>query len=232
MTPADFNLNEPEHLKQIRERTLLRIQELMGSDRLSLFSFATSSLTGVPIQAVILNAQGETLFESVIRTGLELDPESQKYHGLTRAEVDAAPTLEEVLPHLRKYLGDWNHVITFTPDFMTKALVRGCREEKLDMPAVGHWISGQDLLAPLVGTYNWTTDRWSKPKLIDCIGELALPGDFAALNTAKGNTQRLHFVLNHFAQGLQLPAVEHCERCGEPLDTCICGMDLPAGEPF
>lgn len=228
----EFSPNEPEHLKAERERALLRIQELMRRDDLSIFNFATSSLGGVPIQAVVMTNIAQVLLVTCIQTNLELDPDSQRFHGLSRTQVDDGQRLEQIMPTLREYLDESNTVITFTPDFMSKALARGCRETGVDMMGTTHWISAQELLAPLVGTYNWTTNRWSKPKLTDCIRDLAVPADFAPIGTAMGNTQRLWFVLNHYAQGLNLPAIEHCERCGEVLEHCTCGMDLPAGEPF
>lgn len=202
MSVQAFDPNSPSFFEDSRHAARATLFELATSTRLAVFAFATSSLRGVPIQAAVLGGpHGDVLH--TIRTSQPLDPESQAYHGLTQHEVDAAPSLAATMQALRQLLGEGQDVITFTPDFMRDALVRACRLEGVEMFGTSHWRRGQEILAPLCGRYNWTTNRWSRPKLIECIGDLAVPASFAALGTALGNAQRLKAVLEHhaFAEG-------------------------------
>lgn len=228
MTLRDFDPNRPTAFDDLRAATRAKFRELLASDNLSVFAFATSTLKGVPIQAVILNAAGEVLLNEIIKTEQELDPESQAYHGILQAQVGAGKEIFELpLPRL---LGESHQVITFSPQFMRDSLVRACRIEELEMFGTSHWLDGQELLATLVGSYNWTTNKWSKPKLTDCIKDLPMPAEFAPIGTALGNAQRLHALLVHFAAEPEQREVESgvCERCGL-VEHCTCGVELPAG---
>lgn len=227
MTLPAFDPNSPTFHADTQDAARAKIRQLLASDHLSVFGFATSSLRGVPIQAVALDGQGEVLQQTFIRTAQPLDPESQAYHGVQQADVDHARPLNVVLPTLTHVLNDCNDVITFSPDFMRQALIRVCRQEGVEMFGTGHWVSGQDLLATLTGTYNWTTGRWSRPRLADCCQGVTLPAHFAPMGTALGNAQRLLQVLRHHVtdHGKGTAAVGRCEQCGLALDECRCFHD-------
>lgn len=200
MSMAPFDPNSPTFFEDTRCAARETLLGLTTSVRLSVFWFATSSLRGVPIGYVVLGGQ-HFMASTVIHTDQPLDPDSQAYHGIQQHEVDNAPSLSIVLPTLRQLLDDTNEVVTFSPDFMRDALVRACKLDGLEMFGTSHWQSGQELLAPLCGTYNWTTGRWSRPKLIDCIGDLPMPAHYAAIGTALGNAQRLQALIEHHAHG-------------------------------
>lgn len=202
MSVPAFDPNSPTFLGDSRAAARIELRRLLASPTLTVFAFATSSLRGVPIQVAALGVDGVP-WAQTIRTGEPLDPESQAYHGLQQADVDAGTPLAGLLTHLRHVLDGQNAVVTFSPDFMRDALVRACRLEGLECFGTSHWLSAQELLAPLCGAYNWTTGRWSRPKLTDCIGDLALSGDLAPIGTALGNVQRLHAVMVHQAQEAQ-----------------------------
>lgn len=102
-----------------------------------------------------------------------------------------------------------------------------------------HWVSGQELLQPVCGTWNWTRMGWNRLSLVQAIGDAALPGDLAALGTALGNAQRLYHLLGYHAageagEGHPEPdaadpwgdaaggAAPTCEQCRRGLDECDC----------
>lgn len=197
----EFNPHVSEEQQKQRAQALERVAQLQASPRLRVLALATNGLQGVPIQATIVGPFEQILYDTLIHTTHPLDLDSQGYHGIQAAQLVDAPTLAEVMPQLRTLLGEHEDVVGFTLDFLVKALVRGCRAEGIEMLGAAHWISGQELLMPIVGTWNWNTGRWGKIKLLDAIGDMAVPGDFAPLNTCRGNAQRLAAVLDHYAEG-------------------------------
>lgn len=227
MTLHDFDPNSPTFFDDTKAATRAEFCELLDSDRLSVFAFATSSLKGVPIQFATLDFGGDAHMWT-IKTAEPLDPGSQAFHGLSQADVDAGYPMAAMLPILNEYLGEGRKVITFSPDFMREALVRACRLEGLECFGTSHWLNGQEMLAHLVGSYNWTSNRWSRPKLTDCIRDLPMPEYFAPIGTALGNAERLHALIEHFGiEPQQQAASDTFERCGE---YCICGLELPGGD--
>lgn len=227
MTVPDFDPNSPTFFSDTKAATRALFRELLADGRLSVFAFATSSLRGVPIQFALVEDDGQAMTWT-ISTTQPLDPGSQAFHGLSQVEVDDGAPLSEMMSTLREYLGEGNRVITFSPDFFREALVRACRLEGVEMFGASHWLDGQALLSTLVGSYNWTANRWSKPKLTDCIRDLEMPGDFAPIGTALGNAQRLHALLKHFAQEPDeqpRQTFQTCERCGLA-DDCTCHGDV------
>lgn len=233
MSLPAFNPNSPTFFDDTKAATAQRFRELLASPNLTVFAFATSSLRGVPIQFVRVNELGVVTHDMVIKTFKLLDPESQAYHGIQQAQVDAAELLRDQMPLLRSLLGDSNDVIAFSPDFMREALVRGCKDDGVECFGTSHWLDGQALLSHFCGVYNWTTHRWSKPKLIDCIRDLPMPAHFAPIGTAKGNAQRLHALMLHFAGLPERMESGFCGRCGLAED-CTCGLELAGVEhdPF
>lgn len=94
-----------------------KLRELLASDRLSVFAFATSSLKGVPIQVVALDADGDTRINQIIQTDQPLDPGSQAFHGLSAADVAGGLWLRGIMEDLEAHLDEDLQVITFSPDF-------------------------------------------------------------------------------------------------------------------
>ncbi|TCO71842.1 3'-5' exonuclease [Marinisporobacter balticus] len=70
---------------------------------------------------------------SLIRFHGEMDPFAFKAHGITREMTKDQPNLEEVLPRIRKYIGD-NIVV--------------CHNAKFDVPFMNHYFKKLDL--PLI----------------------------------------------------------------------------------
>lgn len=193
-----FNL-EPVPNEE-RRKALERVSLIHRSPALRVAALSTTDIKGVPVAAAVIGPQGDVLLDTLIYTAEQIQPGAQSVHGIRQAQLEGAPTLAGVLPQLESLLSsDGLDVVWFTPDFMTRALVRGCEREGLEMFSTADWIDGQALLTPVCGTYSWSTGKWGKLTLIQAIGDQAMPGDLAPLGSALGNAQRLWHVLRHHA---------------------------------
>lgn len=210
-----------------RSKALERVRLLMASPTLRVAALATTDIKGVPVAAAVLGPQGDVLLDTLIHTTEQIQPGAQSAHGIRQAQLGGAPTLAEILPRLEALLsGDGLDVVFFTPDFMTRTLVRGCEREGLEMFSTADWIDGQALLTPICSTYNWSTGKWARPNLPTAIGDLALPGDLAPLGGALGNAQRLWHVLRHHASPIVSTGgdveASPCPVCGLDIHSCGC----------
>lgn len=208
-----------------RRKALERVALIHRSATLRVAALATTDIKGVPVAAAVIGPQGEVLLDTLIYTAEQIQPGAQSVHGIRQAQLERAPTLADVLPQLEMMLSGSSDTVFFTPDFMARALIRGCEREHLEMFSASNWIDAQTLLTPICGTYNWTRGTWGKLTFAQAIGDLALPADLAPLGTALGNAQRLWHVLRHHATA-QATALEGeaspCPVCSLDIRTCGC----------
>ncbi|MVN88745.1 hypothetical protein GO986_18565 [Deinococcus sp. HMF7620] len=218
---------------QERNKALERTKLLMASPTLRVAALATTDIKGVPVAAAVLGLRGEVLLDTLIHTAEPIQAGAQSVHGIRQAQLEGAPTLANALPQLEMLLsGNGLDVIFFTPEFMSRSLVRGCEREGLEMFSTADWIDGQALLTPICSAYNWSTGKWVKLTFVQAIGDLAMPGDLAPLGSALGNAQRLWHVLRHHSVAGTSAAsnmeASPCPVCGLNIHTCACtsnGLD-------
>ncbi|MVN88587.1 hypothetical protein GO986_17770 [Deinococcus sp. HMF7620] len=223
---------------QEREAAQTKLTALLASPTLRVVALATTGLrNAVPVQFVVLDGQGGVLLDTRCFTTQPIEPDAQAMHSVKAADLEHAPSLATCLRQFEDLTSAGHDVVLFAAPWMVESIVRACRAEGVEAFGMGHWQSGQELLTPICGTYNWTSGKWRPLKLTDAIGDLAVPGDFAAIGTALGNAQRLAFVLRHHGAGQVAVAPEEvqedlgnwgadeCARCGWPVQACVCVVD-------
>lgn len=96
----------------------------------------TTSLDGYPIQIGVLSADGEVLFDQLIKPpeGVEIDPKAQVVHGITLDDLTDAPEFVEIAHELRSICKD-KVVVIYNADFDTAVINRACL--KYDLPSLG-----------------------------------------------------------------------------------------------
>lgn len=249
-TVRDFDPHTGDDQARQRARSLAQIQQLHASPVLRVLSVATTGLKNAhPVAVTILGPGGVVLLDTNIYTLADIEPGAQALHGVTREALSHAPELRQVWAEVRGMLRPGNDVMTFSPKFTVETMVRACRTEDLEMFPTGHWADGQELLQPVCGVWNWSRMAWGRLSLAQAVGDVAVPGDSAAIGTCLGNAQRLYAVLEHYAAGeagaghpepdagdvwgdagrhegepvaYSSVAIPKCEQCWQALDECQC----------
>ena len=185
-------------------------------------AIATTGLEGVPIEVVVLDAQGQTLLRSLAATDQLIEPGAARVHGVGAAELVGAPSLAEVATDLRRALGG-GPVVAFAGPWL------GQRFAQAGVRVGAACLSAQPLLSAMCGAYNEAHQDFTRVRLGDIVaatGEEA--SHLAPLGTALGNAQRLALAVRHFGQGggaseaEQPEDVEPCPDCGAPVHFCEC----------
>lgn len=227
---ALFDLTPETAQAQDRTRSRARLQALAASPDLRVVALATTGLrSAAPVAAAVVGPHGAVLLNTLVHTDQVIEADAQAIHGVRQADLHGAPSLRTVMEQLEALTGPGRDVVLFAPGWTIGMLSGACGRAGVETFNMSHWESGQDLLAPLCGTYNWNKGKWSPLKFVDAIRDLAMPGDFAALGTALGNAQRLHALIVHYAHDPAAAPLDEapvheasCGRCGAPESFCEC----------
>ncbi len=211
------------------QRAAQKIRERAGSPNLRVLEISTNDLGGVPIAAVVLDGQGEVLYETLIRTDLPIDPGAQAVHGINGTMLLGEPSFAEAHEVLGRLLAPGLDVLVWAAPFIQASLNRGAAAEGLPRLPVRHWQPGlQILVTEAHGTYSHRRFDFLDVSRRKALDGVRLPGDAAPEGTALGNAQRTLAMLRHYAGGHAAaheadPVVEvACPGCGAPESLCEC----------
>jgi len=80
-----------------RQRVAQKARDLLSQDSLYLDTETTGlGSTAEIIEVAIINREGETVFESLVRPKGAIDPDARRVHGISMEMVQDAPTWQEV----------------------------------------------------------------------------------------------------------------------------------------
>ncbi|MFI7074268.1 3'-5' exonuclease [Micromonospora sediminicola] len=97
----------------------------------------TTGLHGYIVEVAVIDAAtGETLLDTLVNPGCDVEPEAQWVHGITDAELADAPPLAQVLPELLTVTHN-RTVLAYNADFDHCTVVRHARRDNLDPAHLG-----------------------------------------------------------------------------------------------
>lgn len=183
---------------------------------------ATTDLHGVPVEVVVLGADGRTLLRSYVATDQPISPDASRVHGVETGMLRGAPALADVVTKMRPVLGRGPVIAFAAPWLGARFAQAGVR---VGLTALG----AQDRLSAALGTYREDTGDFAKVSLRELVQATGQDvSRLAPLGSALGNTQRLTLVVRHFGLGGQAvsdeqpDAEESCPDCGAPVHFCEC----------
>ena len=208
---------------ELRAGALVQLQGWASDPATRYLAIATTGLEGVPIEVVLLDAQGQTLLHSLAATDHPIEPGATRVHGVGAAELVGAPSLADVAVKLRAALGP-GQVVAFVAPWLGQCFARAGVQ-------VGRTcVSAQRPLSALCGVYSQDHGDFTRVALREVVEMAGQPtAHLAPLGTALGNAQRLALAVRHFGSGSGVTEVEaaqegedHCADCGAPFHFCEC----------
>ncbi|MFY1573298.1 exonuclease domain-containing protein [Verrucosispora sp. WMMD703] len=102
----------------------------------------TTDLAGYLVEVAVIDAcTGDTLLDTLVAPGCEVEPEARWVHGITDAELADAPTLAEVLPRLLEVTAG-RTVLAYNAEFDHATIARHADRDGLDpahLDDLGTW---------------------------------------------------------------------------------------------
>jgi DNA polymerase-3 subunit epsilon len=101
--------------------------ELVAAGNFVVLDTETTSLEGYPVQIAVVDAQGETLFDRLIKPpeGIEIDAGAEKVHGISMEMVKDAPEFDAIVGELNRVI-DGKTVVAYNADFDKGVIGRAC----------------------------------------------------------------------------------------------------------
>jgi hypothetical protein len=97
----------------------------------------TTGLAGYLVEVAVIDAStGETLLDTLVAPGCEVEPEARWVHGITDAELVDAPTLAKVLPRLLEVTAG-RTVLAYNAEFDHATIARHAGRDDLDPAHLG-----------------------------------------------------------------------------------------------
>ncbi|MEV0733397.1 exonuclease domain-containing protein [Polymorphospora sp. NPDC050346] len=97
----------------------------------------TTGLAGYLVEVAVVDAcTGQTLLDTLVAPGCEIEPEARWVHGITDAELADAPTLAEVLPRLLEVTAG-RTVLAYNAEFDHAVICRHTSRDGLDPAHLG-----------------------------------------------------------------------------------------------
>ncbi|HYD60556.1 MAG TPA: 3'-5' exonuclease [Noviherbaspirillum sp.] len=106
------------------------------------------------IEIAILDSAGAVLLESLVRPTIPIPADATAIHGLTDADLEAAPTWPAIAPVVAEIL-DRRLVVAHNAGFDSRMLRQTCRRFGLEAPAAT-WLCTMQMLT------EWNGGRWPK----------------------------------------------------------------------
>ena len=147
---------------ELRAEAAARFAEWAACPSTRYLAIATTGLEGVPIEVVVLGAQGQTLLRSLAATDQPIEPGAARVHGVGAAELVEAPALAEVATDLRRALGG-GPVVAFAGPWL------GQRFAQAGVRVGAACLSAQPLLSAMCGAYNEAHQDFTRVRLGDIV---------------------------------------------------------------
>lgn len=193
------------------------LYERMQARDFILLDTETEGLNGGVIDLAIVDADGKTLFDSLIKNGGPIEEGARKVHHITEEMLKDAPSFAEVWPQVRTLLGSVPHVFTYNADFdrarLDYTIKRAGIDWDIEQDGRLSWLCLMQMYAEHWGEESWSGYRWQRLELALFQQEIEHSGYHRALSDA----QAAYKLLEHLA-GKHEKKIEEEERIQELLD--------------
>jgi DNA polymerase III epsilon subunit-like protein len=139
----------------------------MKARRFVVLDTETTGLEDPHIVAIaVISAEGTTLLDTLVRPAVAIPAGASAVHGISDADVSAAPRLPDLLPALQAAIGD-SVIITYNAEYDRRALRTSIPFDD-DAPwlfADRPWCCAMDLYARFWGDWNAKRHSWRWQKL-------------------------------------------------------------------
>jgi len=105
------------------------------------------------VQIGVIDLRGEVLLDALVRPSIPIPPGASAIHGLTDADVAAAPAFPAQYEALRDALAG-RVVIVYNADYDRRLLLQTCRVYDLPMIEAGRWHCAMKAYARYHGAWN------------------------------------------------------------------------------
>lgn len=115
------------------------------------------------VQLGVIDMQGSVVLDALVRPSRPIPPDASAIHGLTDADVAAAPAFPALYGALRDAIGG-RTVIVYNADYDRRILVQTCRLYDLPVIEAGRWYCAMKSYARFHGAWNSRHGdyRWHK----------------------------------------------------------------------
>jgi DNA polymerase III epsilon subunit-like protein len=156
----------------------------------------TTGLEGYLVElAVIDAATGETLLDTLVQPGTEVEEGARAVHKITDAELATAPTFAEVLPALVDAVGD-RTVLAYNADFDRPVLRRHAKRDGLhlgELARAERWDCLMNRYSDWLGEDRWVALGGGHRALEDCRAARSVLQEMTAQNGYVNPDERLWF---------------------------------------
>ena len=125
--------------KKRRQPLVEQAQSLLADPNIVILDTETTGLEGPQIiQIAVIDGQGATLLNSLVRLapGATIEPDATAIHGITEADLEAAPAWSRVWPELKK-ICHGKTVLAYNSAFDWRAIANTCKVAGIDNPTLG-----------------------------------------------------------------------------------------------
>ncbi|WP_125778274.1 3'-5' exonuclease [Antribacter gilvus] len=131
----------------------------------------TTGLDGYLVEVAVIDAAtGETLLDTLVQPGAEVEDGAREVHGITDADLADAPTFAEVLPDLAAAVGD-RVVLAYNADFDRTVLRRHAKRDGLrlgELARAERWDCLMEWYTDWLGEDRWVPLGGGHRALGDC----------------------------------------------------------------
>jgi DNA polymerase III epsilon subunit-like protein len=135
----------------VREEMSAWAREVLADPMTVILDTETTGLDGYVCEIAVASVKGDFLLDTLVNPLVPVEPGAFKIHGLTEAELSAAPAFDVIWPALATILLDHRRVVVYNAKFdsgvIRREVVRlGVKPPAFDwscaMTAYSDWLSG------------------------------------------------------------------------------------------
>lgn len=152
--------------------TLLNFREtLSGKDFLVLDTETTGLEDGEVVQIAIINNDGETLLDTLVKPNRPIPRDATAIHGITDEMCQSAPTWIDLAPKIKKIL-DGKLLVVYNAVYDRKIMHR--TQERWDLPKIewkeiSTWLCAMEAFAEFYGDWNDYRGNYRWQKLVTAV---------------------------------------------------------------